>query len=187
MAKKAIVFPGIGYHKDKPLLYYSRDLAWEAGYQEICVDFSSIRWEKDDLKKPDKIKEIFAQAMEKVLSEVEINGDDEFLFISKSIGTVVAAWFAKEKGIRAKQIYFSPLVLLEEYAQESGIAFYGDSDPLADAKEIERICAEKKIKAYKTAGGNHSLEINDTEENLKNLAEIMQRVKSYIQNGDDIV
>ena len=26
-----------------------------------------------------------------------------------------------------------------------------------------------------------------TEENLKNLAEIMQRVKSYIQNGDGMV
>ena len=187
MGKKVIVFPGIGYHKDKPLLYYGRKLAREAGYQEQCIDFSGIVWEKDDLKKPDKIKEIFAQAMEKVISEAEIDADDDLLFISKSIGTVVAAWFAKEKGIRAKQIYFSPLVLLEDYAQEGGIAFYGDSDPLADAKEIERICAEKKIKAYKTTGGNHSLEINDTEENLKNLAEIMQRVKSYIQNGDGMV
>lgn len=181
MAKKAIVFPGIGYHKDKPLLYYSRKLAQEAGYQEICVDFSGIRWEKDDLKKPDKIKEIFAQAMEKVASEVEINAEDELLFISKSIGTVVAARFAKERRIRAKQIYFSPLVLLEEYAQEGGIAFYGDSDPLADANEIERICAEKKIKAYKTAGGNHSLETGDTEENLKNLTGIMKSIKEYIR------
>ena len=181
MGKKVIVFPGIGYHKDKPLLYYSRKNAQEAGYQEICVDFSGIRWEKDDLKKPDKIKEIFAQAMEKVASEVEINAEDELLFISKSIGTVVAAWFAKEKGIRAKQIYFSPLVLLEEYAQEGGIAFYGDSDPLADANEIERICAEKKIKAYKTAGGNHSLETGDTEENLKNLTGIMKSIKEYIR------
>ena len=181
MAKKAIVFPGIGYHKDKPLLYYSRKLAQEARYQEQCIDFSGIIWEKDDLKKPDKIKEIFAQAMEKVASEVEINAEDELLFISKSIGTVVAAWFAKERRIRAKQIYFSPLVLLEEYAQEGGIAFYGDSDPLADANEIERICTQKKIKAYKTTGGNHSLETGDTEENLKNLTGIMKSVKEYIR------
>ena len=34
MSKLAIYFPGIGYHCDKPLLYYSRSLARELGYQE---------------------------------------------------------------------------------------------------------------------------------------------------------
>ena len=33
--KLAIIFPGIGYHSDKPLLYYSRKLAKERGYEEI--------------------------------------------------------------------------------------------------------------------------------------------------------
>ena len=31
----AVFFPGIGYHCDKPLLYFSRELAREAGYREI--------------------------------------------------------------------------------------------------------------------------------------------------------
>ena len=31
----AVFFPGIGYHCDKPLLYFSRGLAREAGYREI--------------------------------------------------------------------------------------------------------------------------------------------------------
>ena len=31
----AVIFPGIGYHCDKPLLYYSRKLAKEQGYKEI--------------------------------------------------------------------------------------------------------------------------------------------------------
>lgn len=34
MSKLAIYFPGIGYHCDKPLLYYSRSLARELGYQD---------------------------------------------------------------------------------------------------------------------------------------------------------
>ena len=39
MSKLAIYFPGIGYHCDKPLLYYSRSLARELGYQE-CRNIS---------------------------------------------------------------------------------------------------------------------------------------------------
>ena len=30
--KLAVLFPGIGYHCDKPLLYYSAKLAGAAGY-----------------------------------------------------------------------------------------------------------------------------------------------------------
>ena len=32
--KAAVFFPGIGYHCDKPLLYYSRKLAQECGYED---------------------------------------------------------------------------------------------------------------------------------------------------------
>ena len=184
MNKIAVIFSGVGYTTDRPLLYYAGRLAVAHGYEVVSVDFSGIRWSKEELKDHRRFAEILDECLKKTelkLGGVKMGSMEEIVFISKSIGTVVAAWFAKEKGIRAKQIYFSPLVLLEEYAQEGGIAFYGDSDPLADAKEMERICAEKKIKAYKTAGGNHSLETGDTEENLKNLTGIMKSVKEYIR------
>ena len=43
MSKKlAIFFPGIGYHNDKPLLYYSRKLAAEAGFQCVRVDYNGF-------------------------------------------------------------------------------------------------------------------------------------------------
>ena len=35
--KAAVFFPGIGYHCDKPLLYYSRKLAKECGYEETIA------------------------------------------------------------------------------------------------------------------------------------------------------
>ena len=38
----AVIFPGVGYHVDKPLLYYSRKLAKEYGYEvavQITVHF----------------------------------------------------------------------------------------------------------------------------------------------------
>ena len=180
MSKKVVIFPGIGYHKDKPLLYYSIRIAKAYGYSVECVDFSSISWDKKDLNDPVRMKEIFDQAMELAGSQLGGTKDDEVLFISKSIGTVVAACFAREKGIDAKQIYFSPLVHFGMYASDVGIAFYGDADPLADADEIEKICADKKIAAYRISGGNHSLETGDTDIDLKNLSMIMDRVKEYI-------
>ncbi len=181
--KRAVIFPGIGYHKDKPLLYYSMRLAKEAGYEIICVDFSGIPWEKGDLKEPDRMKELFAGAMEKVRNNVDeaaLRESDEILFISKSIGTVAAACYTAEKEVKAKQIYYSPVVPFGMYVQEGGIAFYGDADPLADAGEIEMICGSRKIDMYRVEGGNHSLETGDVQTDLQNLQGIMKRVKEYI-------
>ena len=35
--KIAVFFPGIGYHCDKPLLYYARKLVQEYGYEKIVM------------------------------------------------------------------------------------------------------------------------------------------------------
>ncbi len=183
MGKFAVVFPGIGYHKDKPLLYYSVKIAREAGYQPVYIDFSGIAWDKADLRDPDKMKELFVQAMlaaERAFSDIDISAEDELLFISKSIGTAVAAYYAKKNSLKAKQIYFSPVVQFGEFVQDYGLAFYGDNDPLADYIKIEEICADNKIEAHLIAGGNHSLEIGDTETDLINLSKIMSLVKTFI-------
>ena len=183
MGKTAIIFPGIGYHKDKPLLYYSRCLAKEAGYSVECADFSGIVWEKGDLRDPVKMNEFFSHGMqcaERILSDINIKSDDALLFISKSIGTAVAARYAKENNLNVRQIYFSPIVPFGIYASDYGMAFYGDNDLLADYREIEAICVEKKIEAHRVEGGNHSLETGDAETDLKRLAWMMGLVKTFI-------
>ena len=38
----AVLFPGIGYHCDKPLLYYSARLARTAGYRVLPVPYAGF-------------------------------------------------------------------------------------------------------------------------------------------------
>lgn len=40
--KLAVVFPGIGYGPDKPLLYYAARLARNQGYQILNVSYGSL-------------------------------------------------------------------------------------------------------------------------------------------------
>ena len=52
--KAAVFFPGIGYHCDKPLLYYSRKLAQECGYEETIAlsytyDGGNIRGNEENI------------------------------------------------------------------------------------------------------------------------------------------
>ena len=39
----AVFFPGVGYHVDKPLLYYSRKIAAQLGYETADVTIRRLR------------------------------------------------------------------------------------------------------------------------------------------------
>ena len=113
--KLVVCFPGIGYHCDKPLLYYSRKLAACAGYDHTLL--LQYTYHKDGLRgSPAALREAFdtlyAQA-EAQLSAVDWPQYDDVLFLSKSIGTAVSAAFAQRHGIPCRQILYTPLCLYE--------------------------------------------------------------------------
>ncbi len=191
MNKIAVVFPGVGYTKDRPLLYYSGKMAVKKGYELIHIDFTGLDWSKDRLKD----KEFLDKTMKKCLLMTEealknipslsgkekLAGDD-VVFISKSIGTVVATAYARKMGINAAQICFSPLEMIEEYVDGmDAVLFYGDADPYADFHDIERIASEKHLKTFCVAGGNHSLETGDILIDVGNLKSILDRVSELIR------
>ena len=108
--KLAVYFPGIGYHCDKPLLYYSRRLAAEAGYEELQLSYTfsggNIRGNKEKMR--EAFFALYGQAKEQ-LSAVDWNAYDEILFVSKSIGTIISAAYAAEQHISCRQILYTPL------------------------------------------------------------------------------
>ena len=83
--KIAVLFPGIGYHCDKPLLYYSGKLAAYYQYKIIRVSYTNL-----DKSIPKAFADACAQTEEQ-LENIDWHQYEEILFISKSIGTSVAA------------------------------------------------------------------------------------------------
>ena len=87
MKKTVVIFPGIGYHADKPLLYYGRKAAAEAGYTDvILISYSysggDIRGNREKMR--EAFDSIYAQAKEQ-LDRLLPADSDEILFMSKSI------------------------------------------------------------------------------------------------------
>ena len=182
--KTAVVFPGVGYTKDRPLLYYAGKLAAKNGYELKAVDFAGLDWSKEKLKDSDFLRETMEKCMlitEDALSQIADLSDSQVVFISKSIGTVVATAYAKRKGISPVQICFSPLEMIGAYVPEGGaVLFCGDADPYADYKTVEQIATDKKLEIRRIAGGNHSLETGDVATDIDNLQKMMQRVSELL-------
>ena len=184
--KLAIFFPGIGYHCDKPLLYYSRKLADEAGYKSILtLDYSlagsnitgNIRGDREKMQQA--FSYLYAQAV-KQLSSINWQDYDEIIFISKSIGTVIASAFAQQENISCRQILYTPLRETYDFHPQNAIAFLGTSDPWSNIEKVTDISGEQKIPLFLYPDANHSLETKDTLRNIKTLQDVMEETKRFL-------
>ena len=182
--KLAVLFPGIGYHCDKPLLYYSAKLARAAGYQVLFVPYGGfpekVRGDGDKLRACFEIA--WAQAVE-LLADVEWTIYSDILFIGKSIGTIVASRYAMEKNLKVRSVLLTPLVETFPFATGRAVAFHGTADPWAETGAIAAACEEKNIPLYLTEGANHSLETGDALRDVRTVEETMARIDSFIREG----
>ena len=178
----AVLFPGIGYHCDKPLLYYCAKLARAAGYEVLTVPYGGfpkkVRGDADKMQRSFEIA--WAQA-EALLSEVKWKRCEDILFIGKSIGTIVASRYAREHGLRAGSVLLTPLRETFPFISGDAVAFHGTADPWAETAVLEAACRERGIPLYLTEGANHSLETGDALKDVRILGETLGIIKTYIQ------
>ena len=174
--KAAVFFPGIGYHCDKPLLYYSRKLAQECGYEETIA--LSYTYDGGNIR--GRFESLYEQA-EKSLSAVDFDKYDEILFVAKSVGTIIASAYAEKHSIRCRQILYTPLKYTYNFAHREAIAFIGTSDPWSIVSEVQDFSQKQQVPMYTYENANHSLETTDTLENLKILQDVMGKTKGFLE------
>ncbi len=163
--KLAVVFPGMGYHSDKPLLYYSKKLAKARGYEVVEISYDFQIRAKDIMNDKEAKNEAFLHAVRQTkeqLSSVNFADYRDVLFIGKSIGTAVAAYFDKENAVNARHVVFTPVPETFDHLRDNcGIVFHGTADPWCNTELAESECKELHLELFKVSGANHSLETND--------------------------
>ncbi len=182
--KLAVLFPGVGYTCDKPLLYYSGKLAAFCGYEIRKVSYGDFKnLPADMMGNAERMEEAFHYALaqtEDALREIDFS-NREVLFLSKSIGTAVAAAYAKNHGLQVKSVSFTPVEQTFLFAEREGIMFHGTADPWARNTELIREgCRRIGQRLFLVENGNHSLETGNVARDICSLQKVMEQVKEYI-------
>ena len=200
MSKKlAILFPGIGYNVERPLLYYSRKLLQKNGYKVISVKYTGLEKEeiiesaKDDLISngvasnrisKEKLLQFVAKAKELAtsqLQEVDFSAYDKLIFVSKSVGSVISAIYAKQAGLHPYHIMITPLDYAFQFAEdEIGSVFCGTNDSYVNFEGVKNICKTRQWDFHEYKSGNHSLETGDINIDVDYL-------KNYVSIVDDTI
>ena len=181
--KTAVLFPGIGYQFDRPLLHFAWEQAAQYGYEVIPVGYSGfpskIRGNRERMAQSLRMAE---EQTEEILRGVDWQSYGRIVFVSKSIGTIVASAYAKQHGLQVRSVLFTPLADTFQFldAESDAAAFHGTADPWANTDEISKMCEELQIPLYLTDRANHSLETGDVETDLNTLTETMRIVKAFL-------
>ena len=182
--KLAVIFPGVGYHSDKPLLYYSRKLAMAKDYEIIEVTYNLTHKAggiKTDSKQAlDATEEAFEQAHQQ-LKAINFSDYDKIVFIGKSIGTAVAAKYNMTYRLDADMVIFTPIETTFSYLGPcEGFVFHGDADPFCDTDMCVQLCEEMSLTYAVIPNANHSLETGEVGVDIQNLKQIMSIVEKLI-------
>ena len=180
----AVFFPGIGYTIDRPLLHYASRLMQSYGYERVFAGYGQIpvRIEPGS----DRVKEALSPAYDRVceqLAEVEFEKYRDIIFIGKSIGTIIAAKFAKEHCLDIKHVWYTPLFETFSFETARAIAFIGDDDPWSDVGKVKMTAKDMGIVMHSYPKGNHSLETGDVFTDIEIAKDVMKYTDMYVR-GD---
>lgn len=182
--KLAVFFPGVGYNCDKPLLYYTKKVAKEHGFQTLNISYGEFP--KVDIRK--NLELIFSQALEaakRQLEKVDFSEYETVLFVSKSVGTAVSATcqkdLIKDRGTRFCNVYMTPVTASLKMLTGEGIIFSGTGDDWVQEGEVERWCDEHNYPLHSIEDANHSMETGDTIRDLGILKNCMSIFSSYLE------
>ena len=176
-----VLFPGIGYTCEKPLLYYAAKLAQESGMEVIRVAYG--RFPQGAKGNAEKMHLSFLTALEQaeeVLKDTDWNAYDPIVFVGKSIGTVVSACYAKHHGLQVRHVLLTPVEETFAYTEGQAIAFHGTADPWVETELVRHRCEEQSIALYETEDANHSLETGHVGTDLATLRETLERIQSFL-------
>ena len=186
MKQLAVILPGIGYHKDKPLLYYAAGLARSCGYAIAHIEYHDMPQKiRGNAEMMQQAAALAVQQTAEQMQALGLHAYDRILLIGKSIGTVAAAQYAAEHPFRIRQIWYTPLYAAFSFAPPAGscTAFLGTADPWSDPAQIRQSAAAQEIPLYLYPDCNHSLECSDILRNIRNLGEIMQITADFIADN----
>lgn len=171
----AVIFPGLGYTHERPLLYYAANMARSMGYSVVSVAYGNLpRIDRASPGSVDRALDAALEQAERALPSMNLNSYKDILCVSKSLGTAVSSALSCRHGIKASHIFFTPLERTFGFPVEKALAFHGTKDQWFDFKECRAACREADIPLHAVEGADHSLETGDVLRDVSNIHEIME-------------
>ncbi len=182
----AVLFPGLRYSCDMPLLFYPFKLLLERGAEVLQVRADYTLTSYPSLPPDERAAWLAADAQAAVQAARRQGKYTRLVLIGKSIGTVSLASLAPHER-SAISIWLTPLLrnpqVVAAAEQNPGAALFvaGTADDLYSAAALNRIHTATQAETALVEGGDHSLEIaGDFFASLRALEQVMRAIAGFL-------
>lgn len=157
--KRIVLFPGGNYTADMPLLYYARCRYEAEGYSCAALQYDC---KIDGSLSMRQQFELRRECAARQLRSLGLAPGDELVFVSKSIGTVLAGWAEEEFALSVRHIVLTPLPETLPYLtanKQIRLIAAGTADRYMDSAVLRRHCEANGLPLLLFPGAGHRLEV----------------------------
>ena len=179
MSKTGIVvcFPGTGFTCKEALFEQCADRFSARGYDAIKLDFSHIPFR--EIETIEEAVTIARRAVKRQFSGVDFSNYEDVVWISKSLGTILAAACEEEFSVSPRHLFLTPLpeTLVLIRPETRVIAFVlGTQDRFLTGDALTSFCKERNYRCCVIDGVNHSLK---DEQSAERTEQINEQIAAY--------
>ena len=180
----AIILPGMGYTKDKPLLNFTSKLCINKGFDIFSIEYGfQIAKKPLDTNNDEEISNLLKETIEAIESILN-KRYKKLVFIGKSIGTVVITRICNQfDDFEQVHILLTPVdATYENKEKYKTLVITGTNDPMINKYYIDKMFEDENIKVIKTENGNHSLECCDVFLSIDMIKRSIMEVDKFLKD-----
>lgn len=159
----AVCLPGTGFTCREALFERLGSDYAARGYDVLKLDFSHIPFR--EIESLEEAVAVAHRAARRQLSAVSYGEFDDVVFLSKSLGTILAAMIERESGVKPRHLFLTPLnktlTMIQPDTRVIAMVL-GTQDRFLTGRQLAAFCEERGIRYCLVDGVNHSLK-DDTD------------------------
>jgi len=176
-SKLVVLFPGKNYPCDKPVLHFAGASAIQSGYDFMVLEYGYQAARTDlDIDDLQRVIEECHESVQRIISQYK-----EIVFISKSLGTIVAGEVHEKLGIPIKHLFLTPIKDTIPYINRfKGVVVYGSKDEVFNHELANQIKLDMATEVIEIPNANHSLETNHAPESIEILSKLVRIYMNFL-------
>ncbi len=175
MKNLAVIFPGLDYSLEKPLLYYAGKSVRNFGFEVVEVTYGKLP-EGDRQKALDYA----LLAANVAVNKISFEAYDNIFFISKGNGTAVAGSILQNMIQKVYHILFAPINDAVSSFSEDCLVFTSSKDDTIHIDEVMKRHGEIAFELHVSKEADHNLELGDALKDIFMLRKVQEICQRYI-------
>lgn len=176
-SKLVVLFPGKNFPCDKPILHFAGTSALQSGFDLMILEYGYQAARTDlDVNELQRVIEDSHESVQRIISKYK-----QVVFISKSIGTIVAGEVHGKLEIPIKHLFLTPIKDTIYYINKfNGLVVYGTKDEMFNKEHANQINIDNVREVIEIPNANHALETNNVEESIEILSKLVRIYMEFL-------